>query len=49
MDDGNYSRQIEQMCNFILQEAKEKATELRVKTEHDFSLAKQMMVSCLFI
>ena len=32
------------MCNFILQEAKEKATQIRVKTDHDFSLAKQMMV-----
>eukprot|EP00619_Florenciella_sp_RCC1007_P002961 CAMPEP_0205922142 /NCGR_PEP_ID=MMETSP1325-20131115/13995_1 /ASSEMBLY_ACC=CAM_ASM_000708 /TAXON_ID=236786 /ORGANISM="Florenciella sp., Strain RCC1007" /LENGTH=226 /DNA_ID=CAMNT_0053290109 /DNA_START=82 /DNA_END=762 /DNA_ORIENTATION=- len=36
--------QIDQMVNFILQEAHEKANEIRVKTEHDFNLEKQMMV-----
>merc|ERR1712238_500561 len=30
--------------NFILQEAHEKANEIRVKTEHDFNLEKQTLV-----
>ena len=34
-------RQIKQMVNFILQEAKEKASEIYMKAEHDFSLEKQ--------
>jgi len=34
-------RQIRQMVNFILQEAKEKASEINVKAEHDFSMEKQ--------
>lgn len=38
------NRQIEQMVNFIMQEAHEKANELRIKTEHDFNLEKQMLV-----
>ena len=33
-----------QMVNFIMQEAKEKANEIFIKTEHDFSLEKQMKV-----
>jgi len=37
-------RQIRQMVNFILQEAKEKANEIYAKAEHDFSLEKQMKV-----
>jgi len=37
-------KQIRQMVNFILQEAKEKASEIYVKAEHDFSLEKQMKV-----
>ncbi|ETV96005.1 hypothetical protein H310_10660 [Aphanomyces invadans] len=37
-------RQIKQMVNFILQEAQEKANEIRIKTEHDFNLEKQMLV-----
>jgi len=36
--------QIKQMVNFILQEAHEKANEIRVKTEHDFNLEKQTLV-----
>ncbi|EED90618.1 putative v-type h-ATPase subunit [Thalassiosira pseudonana CCMP1335] len=32
------------MVNFILQEAHEKANEIRVKTEHDFNLEKQTLV-----
>jgi len=38
------SDQIRQMVNFILQEAHEKANEIRVKTEHDFNLEKQTVV-----
>jgi V-type H+-transporting ATPase subunit E len=38
------SDQIRQMVNFILQEAHEKANEIRVKTEHDFNLEKQTLV-----
>jgi len=32
------------MCKFILQEAKEKANEIRIKTEHDFHKDKQLRV-----
>ncbi|GMH80666.1 hypothetical protein TrST_g6042 [Triparma strigata] len=32
------------MSNFILQEAHEKANELRVRTEHDFNLEKQTLI-----
>ncbi|CAM9671725.1 unnamed protein product [Phaeothamnion confervicola] len=32
------------MVNFILQEAHEKANEIKIKTEHDFNLEKQMLV-----
>jgi V-type H+-transporting ATPase subunit E len=35
---------IKQMVNFILQEAQEKANEIRIKTEHDFNLEKQLLV-----
>eukprot|EP00518_Triparma_eleuthera_P002308 CAMPEP_0182458620 /NCGR_PEP_ID=MMETSP1319-20130603/3925_1 /TAXON_ID=172717 /ORGANISM="Bolidomonas pacifica, Strain RCC208" /LENGTH=226 /DNA_ID=CAMNT_0024657343 /DNA_START=156 /DNA_END=836 /DNA_ORIENTATION=- len=38
------SSQIRQMSNFILQEAHEKANELRVRTEHDFNLQKQTLI-----
>ena len=38
------ANQIRQMVNFILQEAHEKANEIRIKTEHDFNLEKQMVV-----
>ena len=38
------SRQIEQMCKFILQEANEKVNEIRIKTEHDFHKDKQLRV-----
>jgi V-type H+-transporting ATPase subunit E len=36
--------QIRQMVNFILQEAHEKANEIRIKTEHDFNVDKQTIV-----
>lgn len=42
MTDTN--RQIKQMVNFIMQEAHEKVNEIRIKTEHDFNLEKQMLV-----
>lgn len=38
------SNQIRQMVNFILQEAHEKSVEIKLKTEHDFNLEKQMLV-----
>lgn len=36
--------QILQMVNFILQEAHEKANEIQVKSDHDFTLEKQLLV-----
>ena len=42
MSDTN--RQIKQMVNFIMQEAHEKVNEIRIKTEHDFNLEKQLLV-----
>ena len=44
MNSAAADRQIKQMVNFILQEAQEKANEIRIKTEHDFNLEKQMLV-----
>lgn len=44
MANSGSQRQIKQMVNFITQEAKEKANEIRIKTEHDFNLEKQMLV-----
>jgi len=44
MSNSGSQRQIKQMVNFITQEAKEKANEIRIKTEHDFNLEKQMLV-----
>lgn len=41
---SNSSKQINQMVNFILQEADEKANEIRIKTEHDFNLEKQILI-----
>ena len=38
------SKQIQQMVNFILQEAHEKANEIKVRTEHDFDLEIQTAV-----
>ena len=35
---------LSEQVNFILQEAHEKANEIRVKTEHDFNLEKQTLV-----
>ena len=44
MSGDSNTGQIRQMANFILQEAHEKANELRVRTEHDFNLEKQTLV-----
>jgi len=44
MQEAGTSTQIRQMVNFILQEAHEKANEIRIKTEHDFNIEKQMLV-----
>ncbi|CAI5740869.1 unnamed protein product [Hyaloperonospora brassicae] len=44
MNASDADRQIKQMVNFILQEAHEKANEIRIKTEHDFNLEKQLLV-----
>mmetsp|Transcript_10914 Transcript_10914/g.32574 ORF Transcript_10914/g.32574 Transcript_10914/m.32574 type:complete len:233 (-) Transcript_10914:148-846(-) len=41
---ANGPDQIRQMVNFILQEAHEKANEIRIKTEHDFNVDKQTIV-----
>jgi len=38
------NKQIKQMVNFIMQEAHEKVNEIRIKTEHDFNLEKQLLV-----
>ena len=37
-------KQIQQVCKFILQEAKEKANEIAIKTNHDFNKEKQLKV-----
>ena len=37
-------RQIAQMCKFIKQEAKEKANEIKIKTNHDFNKEYQLKV-----
>lgn len=44
MDDRDFEKQIHQMCEFIMLEAREKSNEIHLKTEHDFNLEKQMMV-----
>jgi V-type H+-transporting ATPase subunit E len=44
MDDRDFEKQINQMCEFIMLEAREKSNEIHLKTEHDFNLEKQMMV-----
>lgn len=36
--------QIQQMCDFIIQEAKEKVNEIHLQTAHDSNLEKQMTV-----
>lgn len=38
------NKQITQMVNFIMQEAHEKVSEIKIKTDHDFNLEKQNLV-----
>jgi V-type H+-transporting ATPase subunit E len=38
------NKQIKQMVNFIMQEAHEKVSEIKIKTDHDFNLEKQNLV-----
>ncbi|CAM9429073.1 unnamed protein product [Chrysoparadoxa australica] len=45
MDDAATSSSIRQMANFILQEAHEKVNEIKTKTEHDFNVEQQSLVS----
>jgi len=44
MDRATREKQIEQMCRFIQQEAEEKATEIRQKTENDRQKEMQLLV-----
>ena len=44
MNEEDKNKRIKQMCSFIIQEAKEKVNEIKLKTENDFALEKQMMV-----
>lgn len=44
MDQSRAGRQIQQLVDFIKLEAREKATEIRVKTEHDFNVERQKTV-----
>jgi len=44
MNEEDKNKRITQMCNFIIQEAKEKVNEINLKTDNDFALEKQMMV-----
>jgi len=37
-------QQLNQMCNFILKEAEEKAEEIRVKGEEEFNIEKQRLL-----
>ena len=38
MNDDDVKKQIKQMCDFILQEAREKANEIKVKTEEEYQI-----------
>ena len=44
MDANEAIRQIEQMCRFIEQEAKEKVDEIVMKTEHDHDKEEQTLL-----
>lgn len=44
MDARRAGRQIRQLVDFIKLEAREKATEIRLKAEHDFNVEKQKLV-----
>jgi V-type H+-transporting ATPase subunit E len=44
MNDGDVSRQIQQMVRFIRQEAEEKANEISVSAEEEFNIEKLQLV-----
>ena len=44
MDQRARARQIQQMVNFMKLEARDKATEIRHKTDHDCTLERQKLV-----
>ncbi|KAF8041724.1 hypothetical protein BT93_A0356 [Corymbia citriodora subsp. variegata] len=44
MNDGDVSKQIQQMIRFIRQEAEEKANEISVSAEEEFNIEKQLVV-----
>jgi len=44
MDDQEVQKQINQMVEFIKQEAEEKANEIRVAAEEEFNIEKLQMV-----
>ena len=44
MDEQEAIRQIEQMCRFIAQEAKEKVEEIEMKTEQDHDKEEQTLL-----
>ena len=43
MSSVDTDRRIEQMCEFIKQEAREKANEIKIKTQEEFDLDRQMI------
>ena len=44
MSADDTKKRIDQMCEFILQEAQEKATEINVKTHEECELDRQVLV-----
>jgi len=44
MNDSDYARQIQQMVEFIKQEANEKANEIRVAADEEFNIQKLNLV-----
>jgi len=44
MNDEEVKKQLNQMVNFILKEANEKAKEIQVKAEEEFNIEKQRIV-----
>ena len=43
MNSDDTKKRISQMCEFIKQEAKEKANEIKIKTQEEFELDRQML------
>jgi len=44
LKDDDVQKQLKQMCNFILKEANEKATEIGVKADEEFNIEKQRLI-----